>query len=81
MVTADRYREERLARAVADAKVLELRDRVMREMALAEMEKEAKADATARRVRAERDWADAMALLSPRARRKYRKLANKRANS
>ena len=74
MVTSDRYREERMARAVADAKVAELRDRVVREMALAESEKEARSEATARSIRAERDAANAMAVMSRRARRRYRKL-------
>jgi hypothetical protein len=76
MVTSDRYREERMARAVADAKVAELRDRVVREMALAESEKEARSEATARSIRAERDAANAMAVMSRRARRRYRKLNN-----
>ena len=76
MVTSDRYREERMARAVADAKVAELRDRVVREMALAESEKEARSEATARSIRAERDAANAMAVMSWRARRRFRKLNN-----
>ncbi len=74
MITSDRYREERMARAVADAKVAELRDRVVREMALAEAEKQASSEALARSIRAERDAANAMALMSWRARRRYRKL-------
>lgn len=75
MATADRYREERRARAVADAKLAELRDRVAREMALVESEKEAKAEALHRSMRAERDAANAVALLGWRARRRYRKLS------
>ena len=78
MVTSDRYREERMARAIADAKVAELRDRVVREMALAEAEKQARSEALARSIRAERDAANAMALMSRRARRKFRKLSAER---
>ncbi len=75
MVTADRFREERMARAVADAKVAELRDRVVREMSLADAEKEARAEALARSIRAERDAANAVASMGWRARRRYRKLS------
>ncbi len=74
MATAERYREERRSRAVADAKVAELRDRVMREMALADAEKQAREAALDRSMRAERDAANAVALLGWRARRRYRKL-------
>jgi hypothetical protein len=74
MAIAERYREERRARAVADAKVAELRERVTREMALAEAEKEARTEALNRGLRAERDAANAVALLGWRARRRYRKL-------
>ncbi|MEM7275458.1 MAG: hypothetical protein AAF547_20450 [Actinomycetota bacterium] len=74
MVTADRFREEKLARAVADAKVAELRDRVLREMALADAEKDARVEAMARSARAERDVANALGLMGWRARRRYRKL-------
>ncbi len=76
MAVAERYREERRARAVADAKVAELRDRVAREMALAEAEKEARTEALNRGLRAERDAANAVALLGWRARRRYRKLSD-----
>lgn len=78
MVTADRYREERQARAVSDAKVAELRDRILREMALAEAEKQARAEAMARGARAERDTANALASMGWRARRRYRKLSARR---
>lgn len=75
MVAADRYREERMARAIADAKVAELRDRVIREMALAETEKQARADALHRSARAEREAADAFAAMGWLARRRYRRLS------
>ncbi len=75
MATADRYREERRARAVADAKLAEMRDRVVREMALIDSEKEAKTEALNRSMQAERDAANAVALLGWRARRRYRKLS------
>lgn len=74
MVAADRFREERLARAVADAKVAELRDRLTREMEVADLEKEARSEALARSIRAERDAANAVAAMGWRARRRYRKL-------
>lgn len=74
MMAADRYREERMARAVADAKVAELRDRLVREMALADTEKAARTEALTRSVKAERDAATAMAAMGWRARRRYRKL-------
>lgn len=74
MVATDRYREERLARAAADAKVTELRNRVTREMALAEAERQAKADALHRSIRAERDAANALAAMGWLARRRYRRL-------
>ncbi len=75
MVVADRFREERMARAVADAKVAELRDRVVREMSLADAEKEARAEALARSIRAERDAANAVASMGWLARRRFRKLS------
>ena len=75
MATAERYREERRARAVADAKVAELRDRVLREMALAEAEKAARAEALDRSRKAEREAANAVALLGWRGRRRFRRLA------
>ncbi len=75
MATAERFREERRARSVADAKVAELRDRVVREMALADTEKHARAEAMSRSMRAEREAANAVALLGWRARRRYRKLS------
>ncbi len=75
MVAADRYREERMARAVADAKVAELRDRVVREMALADAEKQARAEALTRSIRAERDAANAHAVMGWLARRRYRRLS------
>lgn len=74
MMTADRYREERMARAVADAKVAELRDRVVREMALADAEKEARSEALTRSIKAERDAANAIASMGWLARRRYRKI-------
>ncbi|MEM9564976.1 MAG: hypothetical protein AAGA93_20300 [Actinomycetota bacterium] len=74
LVTADRYREERLARAAADAKVTELRNRVTREMALAENERQAKSEAVDRSTRAERDAANAFAAMGWLARRRYRRL-------
>jgi hypothetical protein len=73
MVVADRYREERMARAVADAKVAELRDRVIREMAVAEAEKREKAEALSRSARAEREAANALAAMGWLARRRYRR--------
>ncbi|MEM7324900.1 MAG: hypothetical protein AAF531_17570 [Actinomycetota bacterium] len=75
MIAADRYREERMARAVADAKVAELRDRLLREMALADTEKAARTEALTRSVKAERDAANALAAMGWRARRRYRKLS------
>ncbi len=74
LVTADRYREERLARAAADAKVTELRNRVTREMALAEAERQACGEAIDRSARAERDAANAFAVMGWLARRRYRRL-------
>jgi len=74
MMAADRYREERMARAVSDAKVAELRDRLLREMALADTEKAARTEALTRSVKAERDVANAVAAMGWRARRRYRKL-------
>lgn len=74
MAVAERYREERRARAAADAKVAELRNRVAREMELAEAEKAEKAAALNRSIEAERDAANAVALLGWRARRRYRKI-------
>lgn len=75
MMAADRYREERMARAVADAKVAELRDRLVREMALADTEKAARTEALTRSVKAEREAANAVAAMGWRARRRYRKLS------
>ena len=75
MMAADRYREERMARAVSDAKVAELRDRLVREMALADTEKAARTEALTRSVKAERDAATAVAAMGWRARRRYRKLS------
>jgi hypothetical protein len=75
MVTADRYREERMARAVADAKIAELRDRVVREMSLADAEKQARSEALARSIRAERDAANAVASMGWLARRRYKRLS------
>jgi hypothetical protein len=74
MVVADRFREERLARAAADAKVTELRNRVTREMALAEAERQAKAEAVYRSAKAERDAANAFAAMGWLGRRRYRRL-------
>jgi hypothetical protein len=76
MVVTDRYREERLARAASDAKVTELRNRVTREMALAEAERQAKAEALSRSSRAERDAANALASMGWLARRRYRRLTD-----
>jgi hypothetical protein len=81
MATAERYREERRARAVADAKVAELRDRVLREMALADAEKEARNEALNRIMHAERDAANAVALLGWRGRRKFRRMQRNAASS
>ena len=75
MATAERFREERRARSVADAKVAELRDRVVREMALADAEKQARTEAMSRSMQAEREAANAVALLGWRARRRFRKLS------
>lgn len=75
MVAADRYREERMARAVAEAKVAELRDRLAREVALADTEKAARTEALTRSVKAERDVTNAMASMGWRARRRFRKLS------
>ena len=74
MVIADRYREERMARAASDAKVTELRNRVTREMALAEAERQAKSEAMGRTIQAERDAANAFAAMGWLARRRYRRL-------
>ena len=74
MVVADRYREERLARAASDAKVTELRNRVTREMALAEAERQARAEALERTARAEREAANAFASMGWLARRRFRRL-------
>lgn len=74
MIAADRYREERMARAVADAKVAELRDRVVREMSLAEAEKQALSEALARSIRAEREAATALASMGWLARRRFHKV-------
>lgn len=76
MVTADRYREERMARAVADAKIAELRDRVVREMTLADAEKQARSEALTRSIRAEREAANALASMGWFARRRYRRLSD-----
>ena len=65
-----------MARAVADAKVAELRDRVVREMALADAEKQARAEAMARSIRAERDNANALAAMGWLAKRRYRRLSS-----
>lgn len=73
LVVADRYREERMARAASDAKVTELRNRVTREMALAEAERLAKAEAMERTARAEREAANAFASMGWLARRRYRR--------
>ncbi len=74
MVAADRYREERLARAAADAKVTELRNRVTREMELAEAERRARSEALDRTARAEREAANAVASMGWLARRRYRRI-------
>lgn len=74
MVIADRYREERLARAASDAKVTELRNRVTREMALAEAERQAKSEAMGRTIQAERDAANAVAAMGWLARWRFRRL-------
>jgi len=73
LVVTDRYREERMARAASDAKVTELRNRVTREMALAEAERQARSDALERTARAEREAADAFASMGWLARRRYRR--------
>lgn len=76
MVVTDRYREERMARAASDAKVTELRNRVTREMALAEAERQARAEAIDRTARAERDAANAFASMGWLARRRFRRRAS-----
>ncbi len=73
LVVADRYREERMARAASDAKVTELRNRVTREMALAEAERQARSEALERTARAEREAANAFASMGWLARRRYRR--------
>ncbi|MEL6983171.1 MAG: hypothetical protein AAFO29_12170 [Actinomycetota bacterium] len=75
LVVADRYREERMARAASDAKVTELRNRVTREMALAEAERQARAEAMDRTARAEREAANAFASMGWLARRRFRRLS------
>lgn len=72
-LTADRLREERMARIVADAKVAELRDRVIREMTLADSEKHARVEATMRNIQAERENANAFASMGWMARRRFRR--------
>lgn len=74
LVVADRYREERMARAASDAKVTELRNRVTREMALAEAERQARAEALERTARAEREAANAFASMGWMARRRFRRI-------
>lgn len=73
LVVTDRYREERMARAASDAKVTELRNRVTREMALAEAERQARSEALERTARAEREAANAFASMGWLARRRYRR--------
>jgi len=73
-VTADRLREERMARIIADAKVAELRERVLREMTLADGEKQARVEATMRNIRAERSAANAAASMGWVSRRRHRRL-------
>ena len=75
LVVTDRYREERLARAASEAKVTELRNRVTREMALAEAERQARAEALDRTAKAERDAANALASMGWLARRRYRRIS------
>ncbi len=79
-LSADRLREERMARIVADAKVAELRDRVIREMTLADSEKQARVEATMRNIQAERDNANAYASMGWMARRRYRRLNRAQAS-
>lgn len=74
MVAADRFREERTARAVADAKITELRERVAREQAMAEAERQAKSEAVHRTVKAERAAANALASMGWLGRRRYRRI-------
>lgn len=75
LVTTDRYREERLARSAADAKVAELRNRVSREMSLADSERQARSQAMDRVAETERHLADAVASMGWLARRRYRRHA------
>lgn len=75
LVTTDRYREERLARSAADAKVAELRNRVSREMALADSERQARTQALDRVAATERQLADAVSSMGWLARRRFRRQA------
>jgi hypothetical protein len=69
----DRFRDERNARMMADAKLAELRARLDHETALAERERQARLEANRRIVQAEREAAAALASMSWLARRKLQR--------
>jgi hypothetical protein len=73
LVASDRFREEREARLVADAKVAELRDRMHREVALAEAERQARVEAVRRGTQAETDVVSAVSSMGWLARRRFRR--------
>ncbi len=73
-IALDRFRQEQTARYVADAKVAELRDRLVRDMATLDGEKQARVDATRRSLKAEREAATAMASMGWVSRRRFRRI-------
>lgn len=69
----DRFRDERNARMVADAKLAEVRARLDHETAMVEKERQARLDANRRIAEAEREAAAALASMSWLARRKLQR--------
>lgn len=68
---AERLREEQYARRLADAKVAELRTWIDREVASGEAEKQARQEATERRLKAERDASAAIGAMGWVSRRRF----------
>jgi len=77
-ILAERLREERSARLVADAKLVEVNQRVAREMAISGSEQQARHVAADRTIRAEREAAAALESLGPISRHRYNRRARKR---
>jgi|GEM_PF-5759250 len=71
--TSERLREERLARKIADVKIAELNEQLIRETTIAEAERKERIAATNRTMSAEQKASYAVASMSWLAKRKYMK--------